>query len=577
MREDEAHDSPAPPRFDGLAVALTAAAALAACGGGGMRGPQGPTGTINQANLPGSGGDEPPVASAPTSQVDAARFMAQATFGPQSTDEIEALRHEGYAHWLWAQFNSQTMSHFSYLDWQRVGTPENRVTVDMAYEAIWQQWLRGADQLRARVAFALSQIFVVSNSAGALQPFGIASYMDMLNANAFGNYRTLLRLVTLHPTMGYYLNMIGSEKENTAKGIRPNENYAREVLQLFSIGLVRLEIDGTVIRDANNAPVPTYDEDVVKGFAKAFTGWSAPRSGKFHDIDVNVEANWFEGMKAYPTYHDPGAKLLLDNTVLPPGGTCESDLEAALDNIFLHPNVAPFICRQLIQRLVTSNPSKVYLRDVATVFNNNGAGVRGDLRAVVQAILLHPEARDPARAADGRFGKQREPVLRFANLLRGLGATSTSGLNDVHELDSSDNSLGQSPLLSPTVFNFFKPDYVQAGPLMDQGLVAPEFQITTETTLVGGLNFFSRVINNEGFGSGDRRLRIDYAPLQALAADPAALVRHLDLLFFNAQMSASTRTRLTTMLSALPANDTKRRVKAALIVTSLSPDHVIQT
>jgi len=211
------------------------------------------------------------------------------------------------------------------------------------------------------------------------------------------------------------------------------------------------------------------------------------------------------------------------------------------------------------------------------VFNNNGAGVRGDLRAVVQAILLHPEARDPARAADGRFGKQREPVLRFANLLRGLGATSTSGLNDVHELDSSDNSLGQSPLLSPTVFNFFKPDYVQAGPLMDQGLVAPEFQITTETTLVGGLNFFSRVINNEGFGSGDRRLRIDYGPLQALAADPAALVRHLDLMFFNAQMSASTRTRLTTMLAALPANDTKRRVKAALIVTPLSPDHVIQT
>jgi hypothetical protein len=241
------------------------------------------------------------------------------------------------------------------------------------------------------------------------------------------------------------------------------------------------------------------------------------------------------------------------------------------------PNVAPFICRQLIQRLVTSNPSPAYLRAVSLVFNNNGGGVRGDLRAVVRAILLHPEARDPNLGANGRFGKQREPVLRFANFLRALGATSASGRNGIHQLDGSDNSLGQSPLLAPTVFNFFKPDYAQAGPIMDQGLVAPEFQITTETTLVGGLNFFARLINNEGFGNGETRLRIDYTALQALAADPAALVAHLDLLFFHGQMSDATRQRITTMLAAIPANDTKRRVKSALIVTSLSPDHVIQT
>jgi hypothetical protein len=203
--------------------------------------------------------------------------------------------------------------------------------------------------------------------------------------------------------------------------------------------------------------------------------------------------------------------------------------------------------------------------------------VRGDLRAVVRAILLHPEARDPALGANGRFGKQREPVLRFANFLRGLGARSANGLNSVHELDGSDNSLGQSPMLAPTVFNFFKPDYTQAGPIMTQGLVAPEFQITTETTLVGGLNFFARLINSEGFGNGDARLRIDYAPLQAMAATPATLVQHLNVMFFNGQMSDTTRARMTAMLDAIPANDTKRRVKAALILTSASPDHVIQT
>ncbi len=542
-----------------------------------MRDPIGPTGTIEQRNLPGSGGDEPAASSTTPTPVDAARFMSQATFGPRSADDIEKVRARGYDRWLWDQFNAPAMLHFSYLDWRRITRDDNRVTDDMAYEAIWLHWLQGDDQLRSRVAFALSQIFVVSNSAGALSPFGMAAYMDLLYREAFGNFRTLLRDVTLHPTMGYYLNMIGSEKENTRKGIRPNENYAREILQLFSIGLVRLNPDGSVLRDANGTPVPTYDEDVVKGFAQAFTGWSSPKGRNFHDIDVNVEANWFEPLKSYPEYHTTGDKLLLDSFVLPAGGTPESDLEVAIDNIFNHLNVAPFICRQLIQRLVTSNPSASYLSAVSSVFNNDGAGTRGNLRAVVRAILLHPEARDPALGANGRFGKQREPVLRFANFLRGLNATSSSGLNDIHELDGSDNSLGQSPMLSPTVFNFFKPDFTQAGPIMDQGLVAPEFQITTETTLVGGLNFFARFINSEGFGSGDTRLRVDYTALQALAADPAALIAHLDLLFFNGQMSASTRQRLATMLAAIPANDPKRRVKAALIVTSLSPDHVIQT
>lgn len=559
-------------------MAATAVMALvSACGGSGGGGDT--SGSIGTATPP----PATPSAAPPT-VADASRFLTQASFGIRSLAEVEALRTSGYEAWLETQFSTDAALHTTYLDTQRVREKGGRASEEMSYEAVWQQWLNGPDQLRARVAFALGQIVVISNIAPDIRPYAMSSYMDMLNRNAFGNYRTLLKDVALHPAMGYYLNMMGSEKDDPQRGIHPNENFAREVLQLFSVGLVQLDPDGSTRLGSNGKPIPTYGEAEVKAFAKAFSGWhfgtlDTSKPDQFYDHDDNLDRNWVVPMKAFPSKHATGAKTLLDGQVLPAGQTPEKDMDDAIDNIVNHPNVGPFIGRQLIQRLVTSNPSPAYIGRVAAVFANNGSGVRGDLKAVVRTVMLDPEARDPALAADGRFGKQREPVIRFAGFLRGLGAKSVNGRNDIHYLDSADDGLGQSPLLAPSVFNFFSPNFRQPGAVTKAGLVSPEFQITTETTVVGSLNFFADFFKQGGYGSGDSRLTLDYGPLLSLAADPAALTDRLDALFFASRMGASTRARLIKMVAALPSGtpeDRLQRVKAALIVTAISPDYVIQ-
>ena len=571
--------------WEGLS-ALAALSALTACGGGGSSSPapdaaSGPA-SVN-FTVVGAEPVKPPVEARPTAP-DAARFLTQASFGARSVDEIEALRVEGLAHWLWAQFGAPTQLHTVYLDSQKSRETAGKATDEMSYEAIWQQWLKGTDQLRSRSAFALGQIMVISNIAPDIRPYAMSSYMDLLNRNAFGNYRTLLGEVTLHPAMGYYLNMIESEKDDAVKGIHPNENYAREVLQLFSIGLVELNPDGSQKLDASGKPVPTFGETEVKGFAQAFSGWTfasqnPTKPDDFHNADENLDSNWVTPMKAFPSLHSAEPKKLLGNVTLPGGQSPEKDLNDALDNIFNHANVGPFIGRQLIQRMVTSNPSGGYIGRVAAVFANNGAGVRGDLKAVVQAVLLDPEARAVPSLQSANFGKQREPVIRFATFLRALGAASQNGINSIHYLDGADQALGQSPLLAPSVFSFFSPNFRQPGAVAKANLYSPEFQITTETSVVGSLNFFSSFFNDEGYGNGDSRLKLDLAPLQALAATPALLVDRLDALLFAYQMSATTRQRLLQMVGALPgtsAQERKSRVKAALIVTAMSPDFVIQ-
>jgi uncharacterized protein (DUF1800 family) len=581
-------------------LSTIALAALAACGGGGGSAPAGvnngtsgtgtptptaapstaPVATVQGSGLPGSGGSAPsaPAASDRPSAADTARFLTQASFGIQSLQQINQLQEKGFALWLHEQFNTGTALHTSYLDQQKSRNVDDkgvaRASEEMSYEAIWQQWLYGADQLRARTAFALSQIVVISNVAPDIRPYAMSSYMDMLNRNAFGNYRQLLKDVTLHPAMGYYLNMINSQRDNAQTGAHPNENYAREVLQLFSIGLVMLNIDGTTQLDSAGRPIPSYDESVVQGFAKAFTGWSYPNATGFDQADEEVPEAWTSPMKPFPSQHSPEAKKLLAGVTLPSGQSPERDMDAAIDNIFNHPNVGPFVCRQLIQRLVTSNPSKPYLSRVAGVFNNNGNGVRGDLRAVVSAILLDPEARAGTSAAN--FGKQREPVVRFANFLRGLDAKSTSGRNAIHYLESADNGLGQSPLLAPSVFSYFSPNFRPAGKIAQANLVAPEFQITTETTVAGGLNFFANLFNNGGYGYDESALKLNYTALQAKAGNPDALIAELNAMYFNYAMSTKLQTRMKTMLTALPANQPLQRVKAALILTSLSPEYIIQ-
>lgn len=516
------------------------------------------------------------MAATPAS-IDAARFLTQATFGPRSLVEIANLQKKGYAAWIDEQYFIPAASHLDYLSGALVRRNTTYPFDEDAYEAIWQQWLFGEGQLRARMAFALSQIFVISNVAPDLDPWAMSSYMDMLNRNAFANYRTLLEEVTLHPAMGYYLDMLKSQKEDAATGRRPNENYAREVLQLFSVGLTKLNLDGTPVLDGAGKPVPTYDEDTVAGFAKAFTGWSFAGANTADSRTFqSAKANWTQPMQAWPSQHSTAEKVLLDGVVLPPFQTPQADLKDAFDNIFYHPNVGPFICRQLIQRFVTSNPSRAALQRCAATFNNNGVGVRGDLAAVIRRILLDPEARDPTVTASATFGKQKEPVIRFASVLRALGARSTSGRNAIHYLDSPDEGLGQSPLLAPSVFNFYSPNFRPTGPVAAQGLVGPEFQITTETSVVGTINFFSKLADNGYWGSGDTRLTLDYATLQAIALDPRALAAHLDMLFMGGSMSTALRDTLVRALGAMPATNTRNRVEAALMIMSASPDFVIQ-
>lgn len=516
-------------------------------------------------------------ASSTTGPDDAVRLLLQATFGPSAAD-VARVHLLGVAGWLDEQFALPlTFSHMQYLSSIEELSGE-RVQEQHAYEAIWQNFLFGKDQLRARVAFALSEIVVISNIAPDQDTWALASWMDLLYRNAFGNYRTLLGEATLHPAMGYYLNMLGNDRENPAAGYRPNENYARELQQLFTIGLVKLKPDGTPVRDAQGNTVPTYDQSVVEGFAQAFTGWNfagnnTASSTAFYD----AHENWIDPMVAWPKRHSPGAKKLVDGVVLPAGQTPQKDLQDALDVLFAHPNIAPFLSRRLIQFLVTSNPTPGYVARVAARFDDNGGGVRGDLKAVVRAILTDPEARDVTLAATPTYGKLREPVIRFTHLMRATGAKAANGRNSVWWLDSPEDGLGQSPLLAPSVFNFFSPFFARPGAIAKAGLVSPEFQIHTETQVVGNGNFFSRVVQDRGFGFDDEgRLALDLAPWTAIAGDTNALIDQLDVVFTARSMSAATRAILTKAVNAIAASRPNRRVRTALTLLMVAPDFVVQ-
>jgi uncharacterized protein (DUF1800 family) len=509
---------------------------------------------------------------------DGVRLLMQATFGPTTAD-IARVRQLGISGWLDDQFAKPlTYSHVQYLNQVKQLTGMD-AQEQHAYEAIWQNYLFGADQLRARVAFALSEIMVISNIAPDQDTYALASWMDMLYRNAFGNFRTLLGDVTLHPAMGYYLNMLGNDRENLAEGFHPNENYGRETMQLFTIGLVKLNLDGTPQRDGQGKTIPTYDQSVVEGFAAAFTGWNFAGNDTTSDDEFYwppVE-NWTSPMAAWPARHSPGTKKLLDGLLLPAGQTPQADLNAALNSLFNHPNVGPFISRRLIQFLVTSNPTPGYVSRVATIFNNNGSGVRGDLRAVVRAILTDSEARDLTLAAQPTFGKLREPVIRFTHLLRATGAVAANGRNSVWWLDSPEDGLGQSPLLAPSVFNFFSPFFARGGAIAQAGLVSPEFQIHTETQVVGSGNLFADMLWNGNFGFDDTGLLVmNFAPWTALAGDANALVSQLALVFTANSMSATTRATLTKAVNAVPATDRQERVRTALTLLMVAPDYVVQ-
>jgi uncharacterized protein (DUF1800 family) len=433
-------------------------------------------------------------------------------------------------------------------------------------------WFRNAtvapDQLRQRVAFALSEIMVVSDQSVLINfPLGLAYYYDLLTQNAFGNFRELMETVTLNPSMGVYLSMLGNEKPDAARNIRPDENYARELMQLFTIGLVELNPDGTEKLDGQGQPIPTYSQEIIEGFAHVYTGWMFGGSLAFQLPSFD----FLRPMQAYPAFHDTGAKRVLRGVVIPAGQSPEKDLDDALDNIFSHPNVGPFIARRLIERLTSSNPSPAYVQRVAARFDNNGAGVRGDLGAVVRAILLDAEAR--AEPVTGTEGKLKEPLIRLVALWRAFDGKAASGR---YLIDQPQVYFGQAPLRSPSVFNFFSPDHQPAGEIADAGLFAPEMGIVTEYSATNITNYllFSIYLRNQatpGLVADD--IYIDIAAEQQLAGNPSAMVDRIVDRFTGGRTSPAVRAQAVTLASRAPLANPTLRVAEALFLIATSPEY----
>jgi uncharacterized protein (DUF1800 family) len=496
--------------------------------------------------------------------------------------EILRVANMGPAAWMEQQFVTAPMdSHWEYA-MVRFGPPGcttcNSSFINAVMESFWLQAVRGPDQLRQRTVLALKEIFVVSNVNSQID--GVvgahASYLDMLSRNAFGNFRTLLEQVATHPAMGQYLSHMRNDREDPATGRLPDENFAREVMQLFTIGLWQLNPDGTRRRDANGNHIPTYVQDDVSGLARVFTGWSwgGPDRTENRWWGNNNMQNYQLQMQNYPNHHSLSEKRFLGVTI-PANTSGEVSLRIALDTLFNHPNVGPFIGRQLIQRMVTSNPSPAYVGRVAAAFNNNGQGVRGDMRAVLRAVLLDAEARDANIASQPTFGKLREPMVRFGNWMRAFDARSQLGSYPIWNLEDNVSSLGQNPMRAPSVFNWFRPDYAPPGAIMSQGLVAPEFQITHETTVTGYANFVTWNVERGHAGNGTTILP-NYAPEIALASNPGALLDRLNLLLTAGRMTPSTRQTILNAVNAIPSTQPTTRVHTAVTLTMISPDFIVQ-
>jgi uncharacterized protein (DUF1800 family) len=631
----------------------------------------------------------------------AARFLTQATFGPTDAD-IASVRTLGYTGWLNQQFAATPTYEITdrpgqvnsaYLNWVA-----NVLHEDVGQNNRQEAWFQGAlggkdpqfptnsaynhtDQLRQRVAFALSEILVISRQNPTLDGYarGMAGYYDLLIKDAFGNYRQLLQDVTLSAAMGEYLNMVGNRRADLTQNVHPDENYGREINQLFSVGLVMLNPDGTPQLDGAGKPIPTYDQSTITNFAHVFTGWNWADCDKNYNYPNNAPPVWngtysdhftdcfspYEEPDAFlkpmiafdvvnypdpgdPIYHDNGTDALNDTAhkqllhysgaamspgesspgMLGPGGTAATDLAFALDNIFNHPNVGPFIAKQLIMRLVTSNPTPAYVARVAGKFNDDGSAqhVRGNLKAVVQAILLDPEARYGQFHNPESFGKLREPLLTLTHFWRAMGAQHKCGLNIAASGNSSASMYANQPyryagydtawstdysvswgvgvdqaaLDAPTVFNFFKPSFAPSGEMSARGLVGPEFQIATDSIVAATNNTFANYAlygnydlaaacnPNDDFGD----VMVNYAQDKTLAgssnggsADPSdRLVDAYNIRFMSGQMSPYMRNQLVSYLNTIDSSWANpqgsdwrlQRVYRALYLVLTSPEYMVQ-
>jgi uncharacterized protein (DUF1800 family) len=483
--------------------------------------------------------------------------------------DIAAVSSQGFDGWLGAQFAKPRASTFwDWLQSRGYNNPDTIFREEGFDPMIWSSLIAGEDQLRQRASVALLSMLVVSidTTPSEYRPFAMASYLDILWDNAFGNYRTILEKISLSPVMGYYLTFHSNKKAN-ASGSVPDENYARELMQLFSIGLYQLNLDGS-LKTSGGKPIETYTLDDVSGLARVFTGW-------VWDRPVNTTPDRFLlPMIQKPADHELGVKTFLGTTI-PAGTEGVASLKMALDAIFAHPNVAPFVSKQMIQHLVTSNPSPAYVQRVATVFQDNGSGVRGDMRAVFRAILLDTEARNETAAASStEFGKLREPVLRFTGWARAFGATSPSDKWPIGNTVSQANRLGQGIARSPSVFNFFRPGYVPPGSqVAAKNLVAPEFQITNEISVMSYINFI-QVTMRDGWGD----FKGNYTEYLAKAADSQALLDMINLRVAANQVSAATIAQIKTAVDSLASVtpvDLQNRVNVATVLIMASPEYLI--
>lgn len=509
-------------------------------------------------------GGEPAISGEPVelsmAAIEAARLLTQATYGTTEAGIQSVLALGDYGGWIDAQMAMPASLQLPY-----VKNNSNGSNSLARHHIWWINAIEAEDQLRQRVAFALSQIFVVSDLDYTLSnsQYSIANYYDMLAQHAFGNYRDLLEAVSLHPAMGIYLSMVRNEKENPEFNVRPDENYAREVLQLFSVGLFQLDDSGQPVPAAN--PEPAYSQKHVEEFARVFTGWNFDNTDEWQSTDL-TPYDKESAMVPVEEFHDTGQKELLNENTVQAGLDTRTDLENALDNIVAHANVGPFFSRLLIQRLVTSNPTTDYVRRVASIFNDNGDGVKGDLGAVVKAILLDEEARS-GHLTSAEFGKLKEPLLRLTQMFRGLSATPGKRADGVYHASSKTADqvgqvYGQAVLSSPSVFNFYLPDNPvpsRATNAAGIGLVSPEAQILTEANVASSNNdMHDLVYGNHNRADADRqaaRINIE-RPLLLVKQGPGLLVDFLDLVLLNGHMSELLRELLLEHMNELAGQNT---------------------
>ncbi len=576
-----------------MALSLVVLVVPAGCGGGGGGG--------GSPGVGGAGGN----AEMPASRDAAARFLTQATFGPTEA-EIDRVMAIGYGAWIDEQFARPAFAHRA--TWEAADAaakaaaptdPSATVGQNGTLNAFWKAAVTGQDQLRQRVAYALSQLMVISMVDGTVgdNPRAVSAYLDLLADKGLGTYRDLLEGVSLHPMMGVYLSHLRNQKANPATGRVPDENYSREVMQLFSIGLHELNADGSPRLSAGSR-IDTYAPADIGGLAKVFTGWSWdcpgwPANNCFLSGSLNGVSDadrTFKPMRGYAQYHSTDAKAFLGRTIAAQGtADPTASLRTALDRLAGHPNVGPFVGKQLIQRLVTSNPSPVYVSAVAAAFADNGSGLRGDMRHVVKTILMHPEA----RTSSSNSGKLREPVLRLSAFLRAYNFASDSGDFRVGNTDNPGTALGQTPMRSPSVFNFYRPGYIAPGTQATAaGLVVPEMQIVHETTVAGYANYMrdnvSAGVGATNPGLNRREMQGNFTADLALAATPTDLVALVNRKLMFGSMPAALASEIEGAVGsiAIPAatgsnqaaieTAHRNRVNTAIFLTLVSPEFQVQ-